>query len=319
MLLRNLAFAPLAEQPALDTMAQSFPERTSTPKGGEADVVNLAFVGSAAQLANAFEAAGWKRGEAMSGRAVLHEINAFMMERNNSSGPMSRQLLQGEPSDSTWEKGLDSLAKRDHARIWSIAGTWKGQPIWLSASTRDIDATLSFRKVRFVHEIDPNVDHERQRIVRDLLLAGCVNTVENEERPEMPRTMVNWANAELRTDGAIAVVELKNCDHPVFQSDPEAPELAARPSGFKRYVRTQVLATRDMWRENMFYDGFNATRASVRAIRRRHQNQVITRQTSTAPAESESGLPMESEVDAAAQSVLPSVSGLPGLTGEARP
>lgn len=320
--LPNLAFpdprfAP-AEQSALDAMAGSFPERSTTPKGRAADVVNLAFVGSAMQLANAFEAAGWKRGEAMSGRAVLGEINAFMMERNNSNGPMSRQLLEDEPADSTWEKGLDSLAKRDHLRIWTTSGTWKGEPIWLSASTRDVGATLSLKKARFVHYIDPNVDDERERIVRDLFLAGCVDNVENVERPEMPHSVINGAGAEIRTDGAIAFVQLRDCDHPVFRTDPNAPTLAAKPPGFERYIRTQVLAGRDMWRENVFYDAFNATRASVRAVQRRSANREVARR-SLLPAQDAPGLSQESDASAIEQNSLPSLSELPILSGAARP
>lgn len=314
----DLGFAP-GEQPDLDTMVRSFPERTTTPKGRDADVVNIAFVGSAMQLANAFEAAGWERGEAMSGRAVLGEINAFMMERNNSNGPMSRQLLQDEPSDSTWEKGLDSLAKRDHLRIWSTSDTWKGEPVWLSASTRDVDANISFRKARFVHYIDPNVDDERERIVRDLSLAGCLKSVENVERPAMPHSVINGAGSLIQTDGAIAIVQLKDCGNPVFKSDPEAPELAARPSRLERYIRTQVLAGRDMWRENLFYDAFNASRASVRAIRRKRASEEAARQILTPPAQPKTEPPMDCDAGASAQGALPGVSGLPNLTGEAHP
>jgi hypothetical protein len=311
-------FAP-EEEADLDAMARFFPERTTTPKDRPADVVNLAFVGSATQLANAFGRAGWKRGEAMSFHAVLHEIAAFAMERNNSNGPMSRQLLEGEPSDSTWEKGLNSLAKRDHLRVWSTSGTWKGQPIWLSASTRDVHADLSFRKIRFVHYIDPKVDRERERVVRDLFLAGCVNTVEHVERPTMPHSVINGVGTEIRTDGAIAVLQLKDCDHPVFQADPNAPELTARPSRLERYVRTQVLATRGMWRENLFYDSFSVTRASVRAIRRRHARQETARGNLAAPSPSESDLVVKSEAGAGRQDSIPSLSVLPNLMNEARP
>ena len=268
-------------------MAVSFPERTTTPQGRDADVVNLAFVGSAAQIEEAFQAAGWNRSEAMSGRAALREIHAFLMLKNDARSPMSRQLLQGEPSASSWEKGLDSLAKRDHLRIWSTPETWKGQPIWLSSSTRDVAANLSLRKARFVHFVEPNIDRERKRVVRDLTLAGCVDTVDDVARLAMPHFVVNATGGQMRTDGAIAVVQLRDCSNPLFKKDnPEAPEVAARPaSGFKRYFRTQVLSTRNLWRENPVYDVFAITRGSIVAIRRdrlNHRNQERARgQTST--------------------------------------
>jgi LssY C-terminus len=309
-----------AEQADLDTMALSFPERTTTPKGRDADIVNVAFVGSAMQLSEAFEAAGWKRSETWSVPAVLGEISAFAMERNNSIGPMSKQLLQGNPSDSTWEKGLDSLAKRDHLRIWSSSATWNGDPIWLSSSTQDVSATLSLRKARFVHAIDPNVDNERERIVLDLLLAGCVENVDRVKRPLMAHSLVNSVGTEMHTDGAIAVVRLKDCDNPVFRSDPEAPMLAARPPKFERYVRTQILAARDMWRENVFYDAFSATRASVRAIRQSRANREAARRSLAAAFQTGPDPAMESEADITAErGALPSVSGLSELPARARP
>jgi hypothetical protein len=264
-------FAP-SEREDVSNLALSFPERTTTPRGLDADFVNLAFVGSSAQIADAFQAAGWKRSEAMSRQVAFREINAFLMLRNYPHGPISRQLLQGEPSDSSWEKGVDSIAKRDHLRIWSTPETWKGEPVWLSASTRDVGARLSIRKRRFVHIVDPNIDEERERVVRDLTLAGCVDAVDEVSRPAVPHFAFNGTGGAMTT----AIVKLRECSHPLFNDDPAAPEIAARPSsGFVRYVRTQVLSGRDLWRENPVYDAFSATRASVRAIRTaraRHEN-----------------------------------------------
>jgi hypothetical protein len=317
-------FAP-AEKKDLATMAVSFPERTMTPQGLEADVVNLAFVGTTAQLKEAFEAAGWKRSEPMSGRAVLREMNAFLMLRNYDHGPISKQLLQDQPSDSSWEKGLNSLAKRDHLRIWSTPETWKGAPIWLSSSTRDVGAKLSLRKARFVHYVEPNIDRERGRIVRDLFLAGCVRTFDNFDRPAMAKSLPNATGDEMHTDGAIAVVQLKECSNPVFRNDPEAPRLAARPnSEFVRYIRTQVLSARDMWRENIVYDGFSATRASVRAIRRHHrrierEQQEHGPRTPTTLTEHQTDLPIGCGADAVERGFACGIPSLANLTPVAQP
>lgn len=285
------AFAPAnrdfgqPEKEDLDHRALSFPERTSTPKGQAADVVNLAFIGSRAQLQEAFTAAGWKSSEAMSGRAAFREIHAFLMLKNDPQGPMTKQLLQGHPTDLTWEKGLDSIAKRDHLRIWSAPDTWQGESVWLSAATREIGASLSLRRRKFIHRVDSNIDEERERVVLDLTLAGCVDSVHEAPRPAMPHSIVNATGREMQTDGAVAFVQLKDCDDPLFKHDAGAPELASRPrSRFARYIRTQVLSSRDVWRENAVYATFDLTRMSVRAIHRsyvahqnRDQNEALRR------------------------------------------
>jgi hypothetical protein len=264
---KNVEFGQ-TDRDDLDRQVLSFPQRTSTPQGGDADVVNLAFIGSREQIEGAFEAAGWKSSDAMSTRTALREIRSFLLLRNYPRGPMSKQLLTGQTSDFYWQKGLDSLARRDHLRIWSAPETWQGQPVWLSSSTRDIGATLSLRKRNFVHHVDLAIDTEREKVVRDLTLAGCVETVHNAPRPTMPRSLENATGGTLQTDGAVAVVWLKDCDSPDSSNGLTFPVVIARPrSKFARYFRTQVLSMRDIWRENAAYGAFELGRAAVRSIR----------------------------------------------------
>jgi LssY-like putative type I secretion system component LssY len=260
---------------ALDEKVLSLPERTVTPQGQDADVVNLAFIGSRGQVDGAFKAAGWKGADAMSAPTALREIGSFLLLRNYPRGPMSKQLLRDHPSDFRWQKGLDSIARRDHLRIWSEPETWQGQPVWLSASTREIGASFSLRRRRFVHHVDGAIDVEREKVVRDLTLAGCVETVHNAPRPAMPPSLENATGGELQTDGAVAIVQLKDCDSPVSENDLAFPTLAARPrSKIARYFRTQVLSIRDIWRENAAYGVFELGRMTVRSIRHSHRHPV---------------------------------------------
>jgi len=184
-------------------------------------------------------------------------------------------LLRDRPSDFRWQKGLDSIARRDHLRIWREPETWQGQPVWLSASTREIGASFSLRRRRFVHHIEVAIDVEREKVVRDLTLAGCVETVHNAPRPALPPSLENATDGELQTDGAVAIVRLKDCDSPVSDKDQTFPALAPRPrSKIARYFRTQVLSVRDIWRENAAYGVFELSRMTVRSIRHRHKHPV---------------------------------------------
>lgn len=255
---------------ALNEEARSFPDRSSTPSGLGADVVNLAFVGTEEQISHAFRSSGWKGADAMSSRTALREINAFLLLRNYPRGPMTNQLLKGRASVSTWQKGFDTLSKRDHLRIWSAPETWQQKQVWLSASTREIGAIFSIRKRHFIHLVDPNIDDERGRVVRDLTLAGCVESTHNIARPAVPNIVTNATGRDLETDGAIAVVELKDCDHPVFDGDSAVSILTRPPSKFARYMRTQVLSARGLWRENAVYGAFELGRVGVRRLTRKH-------------------------------------------------
>jgi hypothetical protein len=77
--------------------------------------------------------------------------------------------------------------------------------------------------------VDPDIDEERERVVRDLTLSGCVEAVHYAPRPAMPKNVENATGHELRTDGAMAIVKLKDCDHDVFQGSVEEPKLAFHP------------------------------------------------------------------------------------------
>ena len=257
------------DQDKLDQTVLSLPERTATPRGQEADVVNLAFIGSREQIEGAFTAAGWKGADPMSPRTAFREIGSFLLLRNYARGPMANLTLRNRASDFRWQKGLDSIARRDHLRIWSEPEAWQGQPVWLSASTREIGASFSLRRRHFIHHVDGAIDVEREKVVRDLTLAGCVETVHNAPRPALPASLENATGGQVQTDGAVAIVQLKDCDSPVSDNDVTFPTVTARPrSKLVRYFRTQVLSIRDIWRENAAYGVFELSRMAVRSIRR---------------------------------------------------
>jgi len=259
------------EKDELDDIVQSRPSRAVTPGGRDGDIVNLAFLGSREQLENAFHAAGWIGSDPVSTRSVLRQIYAVTSLNNYRRLPISKQLLEGRMSEFSWQKSFNSYAKRDHLRIWSEPDSWLGQPAWLSGSVAEVSAGLSPQKglVRFTHRLDSDLDKAREKVVRDLTLAGCVDAVYDAERPDVPRFAKSPTGDEVETDGLIAVVRLKDCERPIV--DDSLPVVAPpfRPkSRFVRYLRTQILTFRsDLWRANAVYAAFDLTRAAIRATR----------------------------------------------------
>jgi hypothetical protein len=120
------------------------------------------------------------------------------------------------------------------------------------------------------------MDDGRAILVRDLRLAGCVAAVYYVQRPQMAHSAMNATGDAMRTDGSLAVVELKDCENPVFALASAAPPVQSRPrSKFARYLRMQVLSFRsDLIRGNILYGGFELTRLVVRA-RRSHSEKVM--------------------------------------------
>jgi hypothetical protein len=247
------------------------PGRTTTKNGRAADIVNVALLGTATQMNAAFRAAGWKNGDAMSMQSVMKQAHAFFSFNNYATAPITTQLLYGQRVDTTWEKGLDSYAKREHLRVWGRTDLIEGQTVWVGAMTRETGATLSFKRHKFIHHIDADMDDARTMMVRDLALAGCVADVYYVERPQVEHFSMNSTGDPMRTDGALAVVQLKDCENAVFEQVSDQLSVQTRPrSKFARYLRMQVLSYRsDLIRGNIVYSAFDLTRMAIRARRNR--------------------------------------------------
>jgi len=244
----------------------SLPIRSVTHSGRPSDIVNLAFIGSRQQIETAFQAAGWTYGDSVSTWSVLREMRAFSSLNSYTHLPISNQWLAGKASDIRMEKSFDSYQKREHIRIWNEDGLERD--LWVSGAIRETGATWSLRTGRFIHHVDANLDAERDKVVRDLTLSGCVADVHRLQREESPEREKNASGDVLWTDGGIAIIELKDCEAP-------SPALTStdvpwRPkSRLKRFVRAQALSIHDLWRSNVIYVSFDLSLTVIRSLRNR--------------------------------------------------
>lgn len=262
------------EELDVERAVSSLPERSTTPAMLNADVVNLAFVGSRQEVEDAFRQAGWSTSDTFTKRSFMHDFYAFLNNSGYAQAPMRPFLLEGKSEDMSWQKSLNSYARRDHLRIWQWSQapqveTADARTIWLSSSTHDTGATLSLRRHQFIHHIAPDIDEERSKIIRDLQVAGCVESVHMAPRPGMSNLTQNANGDPVRTDGDLAIVLLKPCQ-------PVVPGLAANTAQTKfkagnhvfRYFRRQILTFRsDIWRANIIYGIYDLGRMSVEAMR----------------------------------------------------
>ena len=262
------------ERGDVELLLQNVPERTSTSFGKDADLINLMFVGSQDQLESAFDAAGWLPADKNSSHAFFKQFSAFLTFNNYPNMPISRQLLNGQSQDFTWQKSFDSYGKREHLRIWSQQRTVLDQQAWLSAYTRETSAALSLKYHKFIHHIDRNLDEGVNMLVRDLTLSGCVDSVGLLSRPDVQQLMVNSSGDEMRTDGMLTVVHLKDCNRPSIEYTRNNPLIPIRPrSRVVRYFRNEVLLYKsDVVRGNILYSAFDLCRMGIHSLRHRHGN-----------------------------------------------
>jgi len=256
----------------IEQVLQGVPERTTTTYGKEADLVNILFLGSRQQMQDAFSAAGWLPGDPNSTRAFIKQFEAFLTFTNYPTMPVSHQLLSGKPQDFTWQKSFDSYGKREHVRLWGQPQPVMNQEAWLAAYTRETSAVLSLRYHKFIHHIDRNLDDGVNMLVRDLTLSGCVDSVYLLPRPDVRPLMVNSSGDEMRTDGMLTIVQLKDCPRPSIEYTRLNPLIPIRPrSRIVRYFRNEVLLYKsDVVRGNILYSAFDLSRMGIHSLRHRH-------------------------------------------------
>jgi LssY C-terminus len=270
----------------VEMMLQKVSPRTMTGKGQDADLINFLFLGTREQISTAFQAAGWVGADKTTAKSVFRQMGAFLTYSNYRTAPISRQFVNSEPQDITWQRSFNSYGKREHLRLWDNTNTVGGEQAWLGAYTRETGAALSVSNQKFIHHIDRNLDDGANMLVRDLSLAGCVKSVRLMPRPEVQKLLTNATGDEMRTDGDLTVVQMANCDGQTIVNGEGHPLIQTRPRRrIARYFRTQVLVYKsDVIRGNIIYSIFDLARMSIYALRKRRHH--------VDPDEEDEGLPL---------------------------
>jgi LssY C-terminus len=97
--------------PAMATM----PTITRAPDGLPGDPLNVALIGSEADIQRAFAAAGWHPADPITLRSSLAIAGSVVLDRPDPEAPMSTLLLFGRHQDLSFEKDIGRSAReRNH-------------------------------------------------------------------------------------------------------------------------------------------------------------------------------------------------------------
>jgi len=228
------------------------------------DPTNLVFLGSREALDDAFAAAGWTGSESMSPATGMRVIRAIAEGHEYADAPMRTLLLDGAEADISRQKTLNTFVKRDHLRMWKRPGSFRGQTVWAAAATKDIGVSFSMRS-GFTHEIQNDVDLERDRVVSDLVFTGCVDSVSYVKRPPSATDVAMDGRKGLTTDARVAVVALNSCDRPRFGSAP-ATENQQVPAAVRWVRRVTLTARNHILRDHMVWKRAEAAWMGYRMV-----------------------------------------------------
>jgi len=204
---------------------KSVPTFTLTGDGFPGDPVNLALVGTFAELRAAFATAGWTEADPLGLKSSWGMVVAFVLNRPYPAAPFSTLYLFGRGQDVGFQKAIDgSPRKRHHIRFWALsaeraeealntAAFWLNADrppledivLWVGAGTRDTGFSLTKFTFQVTHATDSDADAERDFIIGELKRFGAVRDVTwHREGERLNLGRVNHYVA----DGEVAVARL---------------------------------------------------------------------------------------------------------------
>jgi hypothetical protein len=156
----------------------SLPMVTRTSTGIPGDALNVGLVGSKEDVLRAMHAAGWFPADPITLRTSIEIVGSVVLDRPYHDAPVSPLYYEGKKEQLAFEKPDGRSAdKRHHVRLWLVLekGT-DGRPVWLGSITFDRGVGLSHDTGQVTHHIAPDIDAERDLLMRDLREAGMVQT-----------------------------------------------------------------------------------------------------------------------------------------------
>jgi hypothetical protein len=149
------------------------PRITHTIDGIPGDPVNLALLGSEADLLRGMTTAKWFPADPITLRSSLRIALDSVLRRPDGEAPVSTLELFGRKQDLAFEQPVgDSPRQRHHVRFWRWDRLEDGREVWFGAATFDERVGLSHTTGQITHHIGPDVDAERDRILSQLQKAG---------------------------------------------------------------------------------------------------------------------------------------------------
>jgi hypothetical protein len=153
---------------------ENLPGVTYTADGIPADPINVALIGTKAEVMKIMLAAGWHPADKLTLSSCLEIAEASVFKREYDDAPVSSEFLFGRKQDLAFEQAVGNNPRhRHHVRFWeSEKRDADGRPVWLGAAIYDQRVGLSRTTGQITHETAADVDAERDKLMSDLKQTG---------------------------------------------------------------------------------------------------------------------------------------------------
>lgn len=195
------------------------PRITHTGDGHPGDPLNLALIGSDAEVVRAMTAAGWYPADPITFASSVRIAVDSVFRRPDDNAPVSNLYLFGRKQDLAYEQPVgDSPRQRHHVRFWRWDQLEDGRPVWFGSATFDERVGLSHTTGQVTHHIGPDVDAERDGIMNEIEKAGWAQQLSFVDGFHHQLEGRNGGGDLWRTDGRLGVVVLRGKPTPASAS-----------------------------------------------------------------------------------------------------
>lgn len=153
---------------------QKIPKITRTAADIPGDPLNVALMGTRAELFKAMKDAGWSPADPVTFDSSAKIVESVLLHRPDPKAPVSPLYLFGRKQDLAFEKTVGGSAKeRHHVRFWELpVGRTGPKILWMGAATFDRGYGFGHRTGEITHHIAPDIDAEREQLIQDLENTG---------------------------------------------------------------------------------------------------------------------------------------------------
>jgi hypothetical protein len=191
---------------------EDVPGVTRTGDGTDGDPLNVAVVGTKAQVMRAMVAARWYPADPLTLRSCLEIAEATVLKRPYDDAPVSSLYLFGRKEDLAFEQPVgNDPRQRHHVRFWLAAtADAEGRPVWVGSAVFDQRVGFSRETGQVTHVTAADIDAERDYLFRDLEKAGVLASQSAVDDFHKVRTGKNGGGDPWFTDGRLLVGVLRD-------------------------------------------------------------------------------------------------------------
>ena len=147
---------------------------TSTASGIPGDPLNVALIGTKADVLRLMHAAKWQVADSLTFKSSAQIAVDSVLGRPDPDAPVSNLYLFGRKEDLAFEQAVgDNPRHRHHVRFWQTEKVDdNGRPIWVGSAVYDERVGLSRTTGQITHVTAKDVDAERDYLFECLMQSG---------------------------------------------------------------------------------------------------------------------------------------------------